>query len=155
MAASTSKKPAAKKPAPAKTRRQREDDDDVVAFNLSKPTSKAIDAAVKGLNKKQQDRVMEAIDAVGDEIGAKVGRWVENSFARNSNDLLQILSPILAKDGLWSELRAIWTFLEELGVKVDQKRMAKAVEKDLGAHIAGHYRDVVAGAKETPPAAGA
>ena len=154
MAKTTSKRPAAKKTATKKApaapaAAKHGHDEDVVTFNLSSSTSKMIDAALKGLNAKQQERVMEAVDAVGDEIGVKVGRWVENNFIRNANELLGVLTPILVKDGLWNELRGVWAFLEELDVKVDHKRIAKAVEKELGAHIAGHYRDVVGGVKGT------
>jgi hypothetical protein len=156
MAKSTSKRPAAAKTAKkkttapaARTEQGHGHDEDVVTFNLSPSTSKTIDAALKGLNAKQQDRVMEAVDAVGDEIGVKVGRWVENNFIRNANELLAVLTPILVKDGLWNELRGIWAFLEELDVKVNHKQIGKTVEKELGAHIAGHYRDVVSGVKGT------
>jgi hypothetical protein len=155
MAKSTSKRPAAakktakKKPAAPAAHTEHGHGEDVVTFNLSPSTSKTIDAALKGLNAKQRERVMEAVDAVGDEIGVKVGRWVENNFVRNANELLAVLTPILVKDGLWNELRGIWAFLEELDVKVNHKQIGKTVEKELGAHIAGHYRDVVSGAKGT------
>jgi hypothetical protein len=156
MATTKSRKPVGKKatsrkPAPSPARSRKEDDEDTVTFNLSPSTARTINAALKGLTKKQQDRVLEAIDVVGDEIGTKVGRWIESNFVRNSNELLTALTPILVKDGLWSELRGIWVFLDDLSIKVDHKRIGKAVEKELGAHIAGHYRDVVAGVKGDQP----
>ncbi len=124
-------------------------DKEVVTFNLSPSTARAIDAALKGLNAKQKERVMEAVDAVGNDVGVKVGRWVEKNFVGNANELLLVLSPILVKGGLWGELRGIWAFLEELGVRIDHKRIVKAVSKELGEHLGSHYEDVLASTKDT------
>jgi hypothetical protein len=156
MAAKKTGKTPASRPRPRRVDSHDEADEGIVTFDLSDPTSKVIDRALKGLTAKQKDRVMEALDAVGNEIGAKVGRWVEKRFVHNSNELLLVLTPILVKGGLWGELRGIWAFLDELGVRIDHKKIGKALDTQLGAHMAGHYREVVASTKETaekPPEA--
>jgi hypothetical protein len=149
MTATRSKKTAAGRRRPRRPAPAHDHDKDLVTFNLSRSTANAIDAALKGLKARQKDRVMEAVDAVGNDVGVKVGRWVEKRFVGNANALLLVLSPILVKGGLWGELRGIWAFLEELGVRIDHKRIVKAVSKELGQHLASHYEEVLASTKDT------
>jgi hypothetical protein len=69
-------------------RHDHSDEDHAVEFRLSKRTAGAIDAALKGLTRAQQERVRGAIERVGEEAGAKVGRWVEQNVVGNANELL-------------------------------------------------------------------
>lgn len=109
------------------------DDDHVVEFTLSKRTAALIDAALKGLTKPQQARVLEAIDRVGEEAGEKVGRWIQRNTVANANELLSLMAPELASRDRWDDLRAILLFLDQFDVPVDRDKLARAIEKQQGA----------------------
>ncbi len=108
-------------------------------FKLSKRTGDGIERALAGLNRSQQERVLAAIDRVGEEARDKGARWVERNVIGNTNELLAVLSPGLAADGRWSDLRAIWAFLSKLDVPVDHARLQGVVEKEVGRELAARY----------------
>ncbi len=118
-----------------------------VEFRLSKKTASVIDAALKGLTSAQQQRVLAAVDRVGEEAGETVGRWVEQNVVANVNELLSIVVPELAGRGRWDDIRAIVNFLHPLDVPVDHGRLQKEVQKTLGAKAAGEYKKEIRGKK--------
>jgi hypothetical protein len=116
-----------------------------VEFRLSKKTASLIDAALKGLTTTQQERVLEAVDRVGEEAGETVGRWVEQNVVANANELLALMAPDLAGRGRWDDLRAIYTFLDHLDVTVDQGRLQKEVQKAKGTKVAAQFKKELGG----------
>jgi hypothetical protein len=121
------------------------DDHEHVEFRLSKKTASLIDAALEGLTSAQQERVLAAVDRVGEEAGETVGRWVEENVVANVNELLAVVVPDLAANDRWDDIRAILRFLEPLDVPVDQTRLQKEVQKAQGAKVAGEYKKEIRG----------
>jgi hypothetical protein len=113
----------------------------VLEFRFSRGTVQAIEGALRGLTPPQQERVWQAIDGVSDEVGDKVARAIERNVIGNANELLEVLTPAFAAGGRWSDLRAIWTFLERLDVPVNHERIARSLEKAHGAPVATRYRE--------------
>jgi hypothetical protein len=142
----SSRRPSSTKQTPRRTRRPAAtgEAEGHVEFRLSKRTTVVIDAALHGLTKAQQERVLAAIDRVGEEAGIKVGRWVENNVIDNANELLAFLAPGLAGEGRWDDLRAISRFLARLDVPVDHQRLAAALEKEGKPGLADQYRQLAA-----------
>lgn len=128
---------------PARRPRADTSDDAKITFRLSKATARAIDAALRGLSKPQQDRVLHAVDQVGQEMGAKVSRHLEKELSTGAGEFLAAFGPWMTRDEMWRELQAIWFFLHELGIEVDHDRVAAAVGQSEGAHIAKRYREQV------------
>lgn len=110
-------------------------------FRVSKRTAAAIDAALHGLTKAQQQRVLAAIDQVGQEASERAGRWVERNVIGNANQLLAFVTPRLARENRWADLRAIWFFLMRFDVPVDHRRVAATLEKEGGPELADRYRE--------------
>jgi hypothetical protein len=111
-----------------------------VEIRLSKATSGAVDAALRGLTKAQREKVRDAIARVGAEAGDKGARFVEKNVIANASELLAFMTPALAAARRWSELRAIWTFLAYLDVPIDHEKLARRLEKDHGEDLADRYR---------------
>jgi hypothetical protein len=117
-----------------------EDREHMMEFTFSAAAQKAIAAALKGLTTRQQERVLDAVDVVSSDVAAKVAKAIEKNVVANANELLGLLAPAFGKEGRWQDLRAILLFLEHLDVPVQQKRIAKAVERVGGADLVARYR---------------
>ncbi len=109
-------------------------------FRLSPGTCRAIDAALKGLNSAQRERVQQAVDRAAEDAAAKVYRWLEKNVIGNANELLAAVASALVNDDRWDELDAIRRFLRHLDVPVDDDRVATAIAKEHGAELAEKYR---------------
>jgi hypothetical protein len=110
-------------------------------FTFAPVAQRAIVAALKGLDGRQRERVLDAVDEVSGDVARKIAKAIERNVIANANELLAVLAPAWAKEARWPELRAILLFLERLDVPVHHGRLAKAVEKAGGPQLAARWRE--------------